>query len=416
MSSSTTLAPLFEPLKLGSLSLRNRVVMSALTRNRSLPDTVPNSLNVEYYRQRARGGAGLILTEGTLITPQGSEWPYAPGIWSEEQVNGWKKVTSAVHEEGSLMFCQLWHLGRVSHPDAPEQKKAGVPVYAPSAIAARGGNFRFLEGGPGYVTPTEIDDPLKLIELFKKAARNAKKAGFDGVELHGANGYLVHQFLDSTSNKRTDKWGGSVENRCKFGLETLKALIEIWGANRVAIKISPTGGYNDMGMPLEETLETYRHFLSEVDKLKLAYICVARYSDLTDPVFDGQKRGIPHDVVESYRPSVKSTRFFINGGVSPDEGAQFIADGKADAIVFGFLHIGHPDLAKRIKYGKALHPEATQFTKFYGFEGTLEEQAAGYTDYPEEKYDDIPAGKTNSSMFGQVNKKFRNLRKRLTLS
>ncbi|KAF9263621.1 FMN-linked oxidoreductase [Marasmius fiardii PR-910] len=350
MSPSVGVITLFQALQLGPLTLSHRVVMSALTRNRSSPDTVPNSLNVEYYRQRARGGAGLIISEEVLVTRQGTEWPYAPGIWNEEQVNGWKKITSAVHEE----------VGRVSHPDAPEQKKTGVPVYAPSAISARGGKFRFIEGQPGYVTPTETDDPSKLVKLFKKAAENAKEANFDG--------------------------GGSVKNRSRFGLEALKVLIEVWGADRVAIKLSPTGGYNDMGMPLEETLGTYRYFISEVDKLKLAYICLVRYSDVTDPVIDGQRRGIPHDVLESYRPYVKKSRLFLNGGFSPDEGAQLIADGKADAIVFGFLYIGHPDLAKRIQYGKPLLPEATQITKLYDFDGSLEEQAAGYTDYPEEEY------------------------------
>ncbi|KAF9254587.1 FMN-linked oxidoreductase [Marasmius fiardii PR-910] len=384
-SPALDVSSLFQPLKLGELTLSNRVIMSALTRNRS-PDTVPNSVNVEYYRQRARGGAGMIVTEGTLITPQGSEWQYAPGIWSEEQVEGWKKVIDGVHEEGSLIFAQLWHLGRASHPDAPEQKKAGVPVYAPSAIAARGGKFRFIPGVPGYVTPTEIDDPRKIIDLYKTAAVNAKKAGFDGVELHGANGYLVHQFLETHSNKRTDQWGGSVENRCRFGLEVLKVFIEVYGADRVAIKLSPAGGYNDMGMPLEETLETYRYLLSEIEKLKLAYVCVMRYWDAWDPVIDGKKRGTPHDVVESYRSYVKNVRFLVNCGFTPDEGAKMISDGNADAIVFGFLWIAHPDLAKRIQHGKPLHPEITQATKLYGHGGVLEEQAAGYTDYPAEVY------------------------------
>ncbi|KAJ8077586.1 hypothetical protein AAF712_009067 [Marasmius tenuissimus] len=245
---SSSVAPLFQPLQIGPLNLRNRIVMSALTRSRSIGEgLVPNEVNVEYYKQRAAGGAALIVSEGTLVSRQGTEWPHVPGIWTEEQVQGWKKVTDAVHAEGSLIFAQIWHVGRVAHPDAPEQKKAGYPVYAPSAVSARGGKFRFLPGEPGYTTPTEIDDPSKLVEQFKLGAKNAKAAGFDGVEVHGANGYLVHQFLDSTVNKRTDKWGGSVENRARFALEVVKAAIEVWGPNRVAIKLSPTGGYNDMG-------------------------------------------------------------------------------------------------------------------------------------------------------------------------
>ncbi|KAF5392255.1 hypothetical protein D9757_001539 [Collybiopsis confluens] len=202
---SASIAPLFQPIQLGSLTLRNRIFMSALTRNRAVPTNSPNSVMLEHYRKRATS-AGLIITEGVLITPQGSEWPHVSGIWNKEEVAGWKNITDAVHKEGSHIFAQLWHLGQVSHPDAPEQKEAGIPVYAPSAISARGGKFRFLSGQPGYVIPTAIDDPAELLDLFEKAATNAKEAGFDGVELHGANGYLIHQFLDSTSDARQDSW------------------------------------------------------------------------------------------------------------------------------------------------------------------------------------------------------------------
>ncbi|KAL0572332.1 hypothetical protein V5O48_009636 [Marasmius crinis-equi] len=383
---AANVAPLFQPLEVGSLTLKNRVVMSALTRNRAVPNTVPNEVNVEYYRQRARGGAALIVSEGTLITPQGTEWPYVPGISTDEHVQGWKKVTGGVHGEGGLIFCQLWHTGRLSHPDAPEQKKSG-PVYGPSAISARGGKFRFLEGTPGYQIPTEIDDPRQLIKLFKHAAENAKAAGFDGVELQGGNGYLIHQFLDSTSNKRTDHWGGSVKNRARFGLETLEVLSEVWGPDRVGVKLAPTGGYNDMGMPLEETLETFRYFISEADKLGIAYFCLVRYQESADPVIDGIKRGTEHDVVGSYRSYIRNARLFANGGILPDEAVKLVSEGNADAIVFGFLHVAHPDLAKRIQFGKPLHPEATMKQYLNGPGGSVEDQVLGYTDYPEEKYD-----------------------------
>ncbi|KAJ7250493.1 hypothetical protein B0H12DRAFT_1234371 [Mycena haematopus] len=198
-----------------------------------------------------------------------SEWPQAPGIWNEAQIEGWKKITDAIHEAGSKIYAQLWHLGRTSHPDAPEQIAASVPVYAPSAIAARGGKFRFLPGQPEYVTPTEIADPTVIIAQFKQAAINPKMAGFDGVEFHGANGYLVHQFLDSTSNHRTDQWGGSPENRARFAIETIKELISVWGPD-VALTISPIGGYNDMGMPLQDTTATFGHLLREVNELGLS--------------------------------------------------------------------------------------------------------------------------------------------------
>jgi 2,4-dienoyl-CoA reductase-like NADH-dependent reductase (Old Yellow Enzyme family) len=219
----------------------------------------------EYYVQRVLGGAGLIVTEGILITRQGTELQYAPGLWDSEHVTGWKKIVDAVHEAGGKIYAQLWHVGRVAHhSDAPEQKLAGVPVYAPSAISARGGKFRFLPGVPGYVTPTAVEDPWTIVEQYKKAAINAKEAGFDGVEIHGANGYLVTQFLDNTANHQ---WGGSVENRSRFGLEVLKAVKEVFGRN-ISIKLSPAGGYNDVGMPLAETVETYGYFITEAEKAR----------------------------------------------------------------------------------------------------------------------------------------------------
>ncbi|PPQ90192.1 hypothetical protein CVT25_001372, partial [Psilocybe cyanescens] len=196
---------LFNPIQVGSLSLQNRIGMSALTRNRA-DGTYPTELMKEYYVQRAVGGAGLIISEGILICRQGSAWPNAPGLWDEKHVSGWKIITDAVHSAGGKIYAQLWHNGRLSHPDAPEQKLAGEPVYAPSAIAARGGKFRQLPGEPGFVTPTAIDDPRVLIGKYVHAAINAKKAGFDGVELMSSSGALPHQFLDYNSNQRTDEW------------------------------------------------------------------------------------------------------------------------------------------------------------------------------------------------------------------
>ncbi|KIK52848.1 hypothetical protein GYMLUDRAFT_49694 [Collybiopsis luxurians FD-317 M1] len=382
---ASTLASLLEPIQLGPLTLRNRVFMSALTRNRSVPTNVPNVVNLEYYRQRAKS-AGLIITEGTLISQQGTEWPHAPGIWNKEHVAGWKKITEAVHAEGSFIFAQLWHLGRVSHPDAPEQKASGLPVYAPSAIAARGGKFRFLPGNPGYVTPTAIDDPTVLLDAFEKAAINAKEAGFDGVELHGANGYLIQQFLDSTSNLRTDNWGGSVENRSRFGLEALKRLIKVFGNDRVGIKLNPAGGYNDMGMPLDETIETYSYFISEAEKLGIVYIDLVRYLDSLDPVIEGKKRATQHDILATYTPLIKKAQVFANGGFSPEEAAAVVKSGQVSGIFFGMAWITHPDLAKRLKYGKPLDNKpdfGTLYGKYYAPE---EEQRHGYVDYPEADY------------------------------
>jgi len=356
--------------------------MSALTRNRSTR-TVPNDVMKEYYVQRAKGNAGLIISEGTLITRQGSEWEDAPGIWNEAQVTEWKKITDAVHEAGSKMYCQIWHLGRVNHPDAPEQIAAGEPVYAPSAISARGGKFRFLPGVPGYVQPTEVPDPTTLIELYKQAAINAKKAGFDGVEVHGANGYLVSQFLDYTSNKRTDKWGGSPENRARFALEILKAVMEVYGRN-VSIKLNPAGGYNDMGMPLQDTIDTYGYLLKEVNTLGLSYVTLVRYVEALDMEYDGKKRGTKHDVVETFKPFLQNTPLFINGGVTPDEAKELVSSGTAAGVFFGFAMVTHPDVGKRIFEGIPLN-NVPDIAHLYGARGV--ERSLGYTDYKAAEYE-----------------------------
>ncbi|KAF9040265.1 FMN-linked oxidoreductase [Hymenopellis radicata] len=372
---------LFQPFQLGPHTLRNRVFVSAMTRNRSVPTTVPNEVNVEYYRQRAAGGAGLIVAEGTLLTQQGSEWQNAPGLWSDEHVKGWRKVTDAVHGEGGKIYAQLWHLGRINHPEAPEQIKANEPVYAPSAIAARGGKFRFLPGSPGYVTPTAIDDPSQLLPSWRRAAENAKAAGFDGVEAHGANGYLLSQFLDSTANKRTDQWGGSPENRGRFGLEVLKVLCDVWGPDRVSIKLSPTGGYNDVGMPLEETVKTYSHFITEADKMKLAYICLVRYSKTFDPVIDGKQRATKHDVLATYAHLIKQSATFANANYNGPEAAKAIDQGQVDGVFFGVPWIANPDFARRLELGKSLNGKVN-FATLYGTGGDMEAQRKGYTDYP----------------------------------
>ncbi|KAJ7184304.1 flavoprotein NADH-dependent oxidoreductase [Mycena filopes] len=366
---------LFTPFKLGSTTISNRIGMSALTRNRST-ETVPNEVMKRYYVERALGGAGLIVSEGTLITRQSTEWQAAPGIWNEAQVAGWKKITDAVHEAGGKMYCQLWHLGRVSHPEAPEQIAAGVPVYAPSAISARGGKFRFLPGAPGYVTPTEIPDPTVIIAQFKQAAINAKEAGFDGVELHAANGYIVAQFLDSTSNKRTDQWGGSPENRARFALETLKALVEVWGPD-VSMKISPAGGYNDMGMPLQETIDTFGYLLREADKLGLSYVTLVRDSPEAFEI-DGHERATKHDVVATFSPFLANTPIFVNCGVTPSEATELVGNGTAAGVFFGLNWVTHPDVGKRIQHGKPLD-NVPVFAHLYGAVGV--DPARGYIDY-----------------------------------
>ncbi|CAA7264374.1 unnamed protein product [Cyclocybe aegerita] len=324
------------------------------------------------------------------------EWPNAPGIWNEEHVIGWKKIVDAVHKAGGKIYAQLWHstsaaislsksrliiatTGRVSHPQAAEQIPSEEFMLLPRDIAARGGKFRHIEGTPGYITPRAIKDPWTLIERFKHAAINAKQAGFNGVELHGGNGCLIMQFLDTGSNKREDQWGGSVANRCRFGLEVLKVLVEVFGRN-VAVKLSPAGGYNDVGMPLQETVDTYSNFISEADKMNIAYITLVRYSPKSDPVYDGVSHATKHDIVGTYRPLIKNTKVFVNSGVTPEEGDRLVRDGKTDGIFIGFDWIAHPDLVKRIEDGNPLDNKTD--VAHIGPRKDELDWSRGYTDYP----------------------------------
>ncbi|KAF7348674.1 Oxidored-FMN domain-containing protein [Mycena venus] len=375
---------LFTPLDVGDVTIANRIGMSAVSRNRADPSRVPNDIMKKYYLQRALGGAGLIVTEATLISPQGfipAQHDRSPGIWNMEQVAGWRRITNVVHLAGSKIYCQLWHVGRLSNSDA----KAG-PVYGPSAVPARGGRgsdrFNFLPESPGFRMPTEIPDPLLFVQLFKNAANNAKLAGFDGVELHAADGFLVHQFLDSTSNVRTDKWGGSPQNRARFGLEVLKSLVDVFGSN-VSLKVSPAGGQNDIGMPLEDTIETFSYFLSEADKLKLSYITLARYLPHMDPIIDGNKRGTPHDPVSTYGKLINNSRTFLVGGLSPEEAEELVKTGQVDGVFFGIPWVTHPDLAKRIRHGKRLD-NVVAMPHLYGDVNV--DPCRGYTDYPAVTY------------------------------
>ncbi|KAK0194717.1 hypothetical protein F5146DRAFT_999064 [Armillaria mellea] len=378
----SNLKALFSPLKFGPIILKNRIFMAPMTRNRSVPTNVPNGINAlrgAFSSPNKGARISRLVPQTSPDTDFSSEWQNAPGIWSQDQVKGWKNVTDAVHAEGGVIFAQLWHLGRVNHPDAPEQIASGQPVYAPSAIAAQGGKFRFLPGQPGYVTPTAIDDPRTLLSQWKQAAVNAKEAGFDGVEIHGANGYLVHQFLDSTSNQRADEWGGSIQNRARFPLEVVKTAVDVWGAERVGIKLNPAGGNNDVGMPIQETLDIFRYFISELGKLGIAYVTLMRYVE----AFDFTGRGTKHDVIDAYSSLVKNsaTKVFGNASFTGEEVAKYIEDGKVDGVLFGIPWITNPDFAKRLENGKA--PEGKlDFATLYGRGGLEEDEKKGYVDYP----------------------------------
>lgn len=359
---------LLSPITFGAIEAPNRVFMAPLTRSRAKqPGDVPQDMNVEYYRQRA--GAGLIVSEATQISPQGKGYAFTPGIHSDEQIEGWKKVTGAVHEAGGRIFLQLWHVGRISHTDLQPEGQAPV---APSAIRAEGQTYTSKESGMVQVSEPralETDEIPGIVEQYRTAAENAKKAGFDGVELHGANGYLLDQFTRDGSNKRTDDYGGSVTNRIRLPIEVTKAVVEVFGAGRVGYRVSPLGGFNSMSD--SNPAETFGALATELGKLGLAYIHAVE-------AFGGQERDAEnervHGLVRENFKKAGGAIYIGNGGLSPEDAEGRIADGKADAVAFGTLFISNPDLPTRIESGGP-YAEADQST-FYGGD------EKGYTDYP----------------------------------
>lgn len=349
------------PLSAGGLKLKNRVVMAPTTRSRG---QVPGDMQANFYRQRAT--AGLIIAEATQTSPQGYEHSNAPLIWAPAHVKGWRKVTNAVHEDNGLIVLQVNHIGRVAHP----LLQGGTRPIAPSAIAAAGGAFRQIsKDAPWvdhdgnvhtkgtYVQPQAVDDPETIVAEFAHGFRNAKEAGFDGIEIHGANGYLVHQFLDSSSNQRTDAWGGSPQKRTKFALRLVEEASKVFGADRVGIRLSPSGGYNDMGMPREETLATFGHLLKELSTRGLAYVHLLRWIPLLDPA----KRGTPIEHTE-FRKDYKGT-WIVNGGFGASDGLQELQNGNADAVAYGRAFMSTPDLTYRLV--NKLPFNALDFTTFY---------------------------------------------------
>lgn len=347
-------SPLLTPVRIGAWELPNRVVMAPLTRQRSSPGRVPNALMAEYYRQRA--GAGLILSEATSISPQGVGYADSPGIWSDEQVEGWKLVTKAVHDAGGRILLQLWHVGRISDPMYLDGE---LPV-APSAIAPAGHVSQVRPERP-FVTPRALraDEIPGIIEAYRKGAENAKRAGFDGVELHGANGYLPDQFLHSGSNTRTDSYGGPVENRARFMLEALDALISVWGPDRVGLHLSPADDSHDMKD--ENPYETFGYVFREASRRKIAFI------------FSREPAERPGRLSPELR-KLFSGAFIANQKFTRATGEAAIASGEADAVSYGVPYIANPDLVERFARRAPLntpHPET-----FYA------QGPVGYTDYP----------------------------------
>lgn len=344
---------LFSSLRLGDLELPNRIVLAPLTRARSGANRIPNALMAEYYRQRA--GAGLMLTEATIVSPQGAGYANTPGIWSAEQVEGWKLTTGAVHEAGGRIFMQLWHVGRISHPSFLDGQ---LPV-APSAIQPAG-HVSLLRPETPYVTPRALErsEIPGIVESFRIGAQNAQAAGFDGVELHGANGYLLDQFLQSRTNQRTDDYGGPVENRARLLLEVADAAISVWGADRVGVHISPRGDAHDMGDA--DPLATFGHVVRELGRRNIAFVMAREHA--------GAGR-IGPELRKQF-----SGRWIANEGFDRDSANSIIAAGEADAVGFGKAYIANPDLPERFRLGAPLNPP--RFNTFYAG------GAEGYTDYP----------------------------------
>lgn len=348
-------SPLLNPITLGALQLKNRIVMAPLTRSRATgtDNRTPNDLMKEYYTQRAT--AGLILTEATAVTPMGVGYARTPGIWSEEQTQGWKKITEAVHSKGGLIMMQLWHVGRVSHPMFLNGE---TPVS--SSAVKHSGFVSLVRPQVEFVTPRalETSEIPDVVEAYRKGAENAKLAGFDGVEIHSANGYLLDQFLQDGVNHRTDQYGGSIENRARLLLEVTDAAISVWGADRVGVHLSPRGDSHDMKDSNPKAL--FGYVAEELGKRNIAFIFTREY--LND---------------DSITPEIKK-RFngpvIGNEKLSIPQAEELLLSNKVDAISFGKEYIANPDLPERIAAGAELNAPVPQ--TFYA------EGATGYTDYP----------------------------------
>jgi 2,4-dienoyl-CoA reductase-like NADH-dependent reductase (Old Yellow Enzyme family) len=347
------MSKLLDPITVGDLRLPNRVVLAPLTRSRASEGRVPNDLMRDYYVQRA--GAGLILTEATAVTPQGVGYADTPGLWSDAQVAGWRRITDAVHAAGGRIFSQLWHVGRISDPIF---LNGDLPV-APSAIAPAG-HVSLVRPQRPYVTPRalELDELPGIVAAYAQGAENAKKAGFDGVELHGANGYLLDQFLQDGTNKRTDIYGGTLENRARLMLEATDAVLKVWGPGRVGMHLAPRRDSHDMSD--SNPAATFGYVAEQLGNRGLAFIA-ARESQQPD----------------SLGPQLKKAFggvYIANEGFTQESAEAIIAAGNADAVAFGKLFIANPDLPKRFALGTKLND--WDANTFYGGD------AKGYTDYP----------------------------------
>ena len=357
---------LLTPFAIGDLKLANRVVMAPMTRARSGKERVPNELMAKYYAQRA--GAGLILTEATTVSEQGNGWNHSPGIYADAMVEGWKLTTEAVHAKDGKIFLQLWHTGRASHSDFHGGK---LPVAA-SAIKINGDKIHTPKGKKEYEVPRalETDEIPGLIEDYRKAALNAKAADFDGIEIHSANGYLLNTFLESKTNHRDDQYGGTIENRTRLLLEIVDAVTEVFGANKVGVRLSPNGAFNDMGS--SDFREQYTYAASQLDKCGLAYLHI-----MDGLAFGFHKLGKPMTLKEFRK--VFQGPLIGNCGYDLGTANRAIEKGSADLIAIGRPYISTPDLVKRYEQGLPLNPDSDMST-WYTPAG-----AEGYIDFPTAK-------------------------------
>lgn len=356
------MASLFESLQLGSLVLANRVFMAPLTRNRANVDGVPSELAATYYAQRAT--AGLIVTEATQISPMGKGYINTPGIHSPEQVQAWSRIVEAVHQQGGRIFLQLWHVGRISHTSLLPNN---VQPVAPSAIRAR--SQTFIATGPAQVSEPAALTASGIKETlsdYRRAARNAKEAGFDGVEIHAANGYLIDQFLRTGSNRRTDEYGGSASNRVRFLTEAVEHVLEVWDSRHVGVRISPTVDFNDMTD--DNPLETSSVTVARLNSYGLGYLHVVETAQ------DSKGSSEEDLALSAHLRTLWKGLYVVNGGYDGPRGKQAIESSHADAVAYGRAFLANPDLPRRLQLRAALN-EPNQAT-FYGG------NAAGYTDYP----------------------------------
>jgi N-ethylmaleimide reductase len=356
-------SPLLQPFQLRDLALPNRVVMAPLTRSRSGPDRIPNATMAEYYLQRS--SAGLIISEATTISPEANGWIESPGIYTDAMTDGWRKIVQSVHAAGGRMFLQLWHLGRASHSDFHD---GALPV-APSAIRINGDGIHTPRGKQAYEVPRplETSELPRLVEDYRRAAARAREAGFDGVEIHAANGYLIDEFLQSRTNHRSDAYGGSVENRSRLLREVVEAVASVWTAERVGVRISPNGVFNDMGSP--DYREQFSFVASMLDGFGLAYLHV-----MDGLAFGFHNLGEPMTLAEIRR--LFRGPLMGNCGYTQESAEAAIAGGAADLIAFGRPYISNPDLVERFRNGWPL-AEPAEMAVWYAPVG-----ARGYSDFP----------------------------------